>query len=243
VWAQLSYVTKYLTARKSFFFMVCGLVVFALYLYFFVGFGKIFLVVRNVDFASYMLFYLSAIATMIVVMLCWVFSWKLLLRALNVKISLKNGFLYYWTGYFVDLVVPCQQVCGEVTRLYLVQKETQENYGAIGAAGVANRILGYSIVATGLSAGLVYLLARAKIPPFASALLILSWIGAMAYLSLLLYLALGKNSAENLASLILKILKALRIKRFRSGEGLSSGLVNSLESFHEGFAFFRANPR
>jgi uncharacterized protein (TIRG00374 family) len=65
----------------------------------------------------------------------------------------------------------------------------------------------------------------------------------MAYLSLLLYLALGKNSAENLASLILKILKALRIKRFRSGEGLSSGLVNSLESFHEGFAFFRANPR
>ncbi len=223
--------------------MICGLAVFALYLYFFVGFGQIFLVVKSVDFTSYIIFYLLAIGTMIVVMLCWVSSWKLLLKTLNVKLSLRNGFLYYWTGYFVDLVVPCQQVCGEVTRLYLVQKETKENYGAIGAAGVTNRILGYSVVFAGLSAGLVYLLVRARIPDFASDLLVLSWIGALAYLSVLLYLALGKNSAENLASIILRIFKAFRIKRFRSGEGLSPGLMVSLNSFHEGFAFFRANPR
>jgi len=223
--------------------MVCGLIVFALYLYFFVGFNKIFLVVSSVNLTNYLVFYSLAIGVMLVVILCWVSSWRALLKALNVKISLKNAYLYYWTGYFVDLIVPCQQVCGEVTRLYLVEKETQENLGSIGAAGITNRILAYSIVATGLTAGVVYLLIRGRIPAFASDLLILSWVGAMLYLSVLLYLALSSNAAEKIASFILKILKALRIRRYQSGEGLSPGLLESLKSFHEGFAFFRANPR
>ncbi|HTY74742.1 MAG TPA: lysylphosphatidylglycerol synthase transmembrane domain-containing protein [Candidatus Nanoarchaeia archaeon] len=223
--------------------MVCGLAVFALYLYFFVGINQIFLVVKDVNLTNYVVFYSLAISTMLVVLLCWVSSWRELLKTLNVKISLKNAYLYYWTGYFVDLIVPCQQVCGEVTRLYLVEKETGKNYGSIGAAGITNRIIGYSVVTTSLTAGLIYLLIRGKIPAFASDLLIISWLGAVTYLSILLYLALSSNAAERLASLILKVLKALRIKRYRSGEEISPGLLVSLSSFHAGFEFFRANPR
>ena len=113
--------------------MVIGLFVFALYLYFFVGFSQVFLVVKSFNLTGYLTFYLLAIGTMLLVMLFWVSSWRMLLRALHVKISLKNAFLYYWTGYFVDLIVPCQSVCGEITRLYLVEKETKNNYGAIAA--------------------------------------------------------------------------------------------------------------
>ncbi len=222
--------------------MVSGLVVFALYLYFFVGFNQVFLVVRSVNAADYLVFYSLAIGTMLVVMLCWVSSWRALLKSMGVKLSLRSGYLYYWTGYFVDLIVPCQQVCGEVTRLYLVQNETKENYGAIGAAGVANRILGYSVVATGLTAGLAYLLFRGIIPSFAIDLLVLSWIGAMIYLSLLLYLALSPNAAEKLAAFVLRILKALRVRRYLSGGQLSPEIMESLKKFHEGFKFFRANP-
>ena len=222
--------------------MIIGLIVFALYLYFFVGFNQVFLVVKSVNLAVYLIFYLLAIGTMLLVMLCWVSSWKTLLKVLNVKISLKNAFLYYWTGYFVDLIVPCQSVCGEITRLYLVQKETQNNYGAIAAAGISNRIVAYSIVTGGLTTGLFYLLFRSTIPAFALDLLIISWVGALAFLSVLFYLALSGNAAERLASLMLRILKALRIKRF-SSDGLSPGLMESLKSFHEGFKFFRANPR
>ncbi len=222
--------------------MIVGLIVFALYLYFFVGFNQVFLVVRSVNLASYLTFYFLAIGAMLVVMLFWVSSWRTLLRALNVKVSLKNAFLYYWTGYFVDLIIPCQSVCGEITRLYLVQKETQNNYGAIAAAGITNRIVAYSIVTGGLTTGLFYLLFRNTIPAFAIDLLIISWFGALAFLSVLFYLALSGNAAEKLASLLLKILRALRIKRFSSG-GLSPELMESLKSFHEGFKFFRANPR
>jgi uncharacterized membrane protein YbhN (UPF0104 family) len=175
----LSFITKQLTARKSFFFMIIGLTVFVLYLYFFVGFSQLFLVVKSVNLEQYLIFYFLAIGTMLLVMLFWVASWKTLLKSLNVKISLKNAFLYYWSGYFVDLVVPCQSVCGGITRLYLVQKETQKNYGAIAAAGVANRIVAHSIVTGGLTTGLFYLFFRATIPAFALGLLSISWIGRL----------------------------------------------------------------
>jgi len=222
--------------------MIFGLAVFAIYLYFFVGFNQLFGVVSSVNITTYLIFYSLAIGAMLLVMSGWVLSWRTLLGALSVKISFKNGFLYYWTGYFLDLIVPCQQVCGEVTRLYLVQKETKNNYGAIGAAGVTNRIIAYSVVFTGLTGGTIYLLIRSKIPPFAVGLLLLSWLGALAYLSVLLYLALSGKAAENLASFIFKFLKALRIKRYRSA-GISPELLESLKSFHDGFSIFRGHPR
>jgi uncharacterized protein (TIRG00374 family) len=222
--------------------MIIGLIVFAIYLYFSVGFNQILLVVRSFNLQSYLIFYLLSIGTMILVMLCWVSSWRTLLRALGVKISLKNGFLYYWTGYFVDLIVPCQSVCGEITRLYLVQKETQKNYGAPAAAGITNRIVAYSIVTIGLTTGLIYLLLRNNIPAFARILLILSCVGALAFVSVLYFLAFSDKGADRLASFILKILKALKIKRFGDG-ALSPGTMETLRGYHEGFKFFRANPR
>jgi uncharacterized protein (TIRG00374 family) len=222
--------------------MIFGLAVFGLYLYFFVGIDKLVAVVHAINPQTFLVFYGLAIASLLLVLLSWVSSWRTLLKALNINISLKNAFMYYWTGYFLDLIVPCQQVCGEVTRLYLVQKETKANYGDIGAAGITNRIIAYSVVFTGLTGGVVYLLVRGRIPGFASDLLILSWIGAFVYLSILFYLALSGNAAEKLAGLIVKILKALRIKKYQSG-GLSADHIHSLKNFHEGFSYFRQNPR
>jgi glycosyltransferase 2 family protein len=223
--------------------MIIGLLIFTLYLYFSVGFNQIFIVVQNVNLSAYLTFYLLAIGSMLVVMLCWVSSWRGFLKALGVKISLKKAYLYYWSGFFLDLIVPCQQICGEVTRLYLVQKDTKHNYGAIGAAGIANRLVAYSIVTTGLTAGVFYLLIRNKVPAFAQTILVLSWVGALAYLTVLLSLALKTNAADKIANAIFKLLKALRIKRYRTQTGLSPNLVASLKSFHEGFEFFRGNPR
>lgn len=222
--------------------MIIGLGVFVLYLYFFVGFNQIFFVVESVNVTEYLIFYSAAIFTMVLVVLNWVLAWKALLQALKVKISLKNGFVYYWTGFFIDLVVPCQQVCGEVTRMYLVQRETNKDYGVVGAAGVANRIVAYSVVFTGLTIGVGYLFSSSLVPLFARDLLILAWVGALVYLSVLLYLALSRNAAEKLASFAIWFLKTLRIKKYRSGQ-LSPGLVESLEKFHQGFSFFRAHPK
>ena len=142
--------------------MFIGLLVFFLYLYFFVGFGQIVTVARGVNAEQYAFFYTLAICTIVLGNFFWAASWRVALRTLSVNISMKNAFIYYWTGYFVDLVVPCETICGEVTRLYLVQKETNENFGAIAAGGITNRIVAYIIVVTGLYSSAILLFLKSR---------------------------------------------------------------------------------
>jgi uncharacterized protein (TIRG00374 family) len=156
--------------------------------------------------------------------------------------SMKNAFVYYWAGYFVDLVVPCQMVCGEVTRLYLVHKETNENYGSIAAGGVTNRIVAYIIVIAGLYTSAMLLYTQSNVPIIISSVFIFVLIGATIYLAIMLYLAFSEQAAGKLASLGLKLLRVLRPKKYHSSD-LSAETKEALASFYNGFKVFRENPK
>jgi len=233
---------KYFSIRKSFFFIFIGLTVFVLYLYFFAGFKQILVVLNGINPQQYAFFFSLAIGAVLIGNFFWLASWRAVLGKLSVKISLKNAFLYYWAGYFVDLVVPCETVCGELTRLYLVHKETNDNYGVIAAGGITNRIIAYLIVVTGLftSAGLLFL--KSKVPAVVLTVFIFVIIGATAYLAVLLYLAFSENAAGKIAALGLRILKVLRPKKYHSSD-LSPETKESLAAFYSGFKIFRENPR
>jgi uncharacterized protein (TIRG00374 family) len=222
--------------------MLIGLFVFALYLYFFAGFNNILVVLKGVDPMQYIFFYSLAIASILLGIFFWAASWRTVLRTLSVKISMKNAFLYYWVGYFVDLVVPCETVCGEVTRLYLVHKETYENYGSIAAGGITNRIVAYIIVVTGLYTSAILLFIRPNIPPLITSFFVFILVGASLYLGVLLYLAFSKEAAGKLASVGLKVLRKIRPKKYSSGE-LTEETKESLAAFYNGFKIFREKPR
>jgi len=209
---------KYLATRKAFYFMFVGLAAFAFYLYLFAGFSKIVIILHGVNPEQYAFFYTLAIAAMLLTSFFWLLSWRAVLSSLSVKISVRKAFLYYWTGYFVDLVVPCETVCGEVTRLVLVQKETDDNYGFIAAGGVTNRIIAYLIVVTGLYASAVLLFLKSTISPVVLSFFIFILIGASVYLGFLLYLAFSEHAADKIAKIGLSILKFLRPKRYRSSD-------------------------
>ena len=233
---------KYLTVRKSFFFMFIGLVVFVIYLYFFVGFNKIVLVLQRVNPVQYIFFYSMAIASVVIGNFFWVASWRSALKTLSVKISMKNAFLYYWTGYFVDLAVPCETICGEVTRLYLVQKETKDSLGSIAAGGITNRIVSYIIVVTGLYTSAIILFLKSSIPTFIFSFLILILFGASVYLLILLYLAFSKQAASKVTSLVLRLRRIIRPKKYKSINA-STETKENLASFYNGFKIFREKPK
>ncbi len=222
--------------------MIVGLVVFLLYLYFFVGFNQISVVIEHVNLTQYALLYLLAIGAMLLMMFFWVISWKTLLSRLSIKVSLKNAFLYYWVGYFSDLVIPGQGVCGEVTRMYLVRKDVNADYGGIAACGVTNRIVAYTVVTSGLSVGLVYLLTTTALPAYALYILLIAWVGSVIHVGVLLYLALSDRAVKKIASLIFRVLGFFRVKKYSSEEARQK-TYDSLSLFHEGSRFFSKNPR
>lgn len=232
---------KYVSIKRSVVFMIIGLVVFAIYLYFYIGIPKLVLVLSSINSTQYALFYILALVAVLASVFFWSAAWNSILRALSVKITYRRAYIYYWVGYFSDLVIPCATICGEVTRLYLVQRETNENYGALAASAITNRIVAYTIVTIGLYSGATFLFFTTNVPEVISNVFILFLIGVTIYLAVLLYLAFARGAARNLARLYVKITKTLRPKHYRPSNEVQT--AQTLESYYNGFQTFRENPR
>jgi len=232
---------KYISIKRSVLVMIAGLIVLIVYLYFFIGIHQILLVLGHINSMQYAFFYSLALITVLGSVFFWSAAWKNILKSLSINISYRRAYLYYWVSYFVDLVIPCATVCGELTRLYLVQKETKGNYGALGAVAVTNRIVAYTVVTVGLYSGAALILFKPGIPPIITNIFILFLVGVTIYMGVLLYLASAKQAARNITRLYLKLLKIFSPKRYR--------LINiektqeSLENFYKGFHAFRKNPK
>ncbi len=237
----MSSIMKYLSVKRSVLFMIAGLIAFLIYLYFYIGIPKILQVIRNINSTQYAFFYSLALLTVLASVFCWSVAWNSILRALNVKVSHRRAYLYYWVGYFTDLVLPCATICGELTRLYLVQKETGKSYGVLAASAVTNRLVAYTVLAAGLYSGAILIFLKPGIPTVISNIFVIFVIGVSIYLVVLLYLAFVKHAARNISRLYQKILKVLRPKHYRPFKDTQREM--SLASYYEGFKIFRENPK
>ena len=223
--------------------MIAGLFVFVLYMYFFVGFSQVLVILENVNPVDYAAFYSLAVAATVLSILFVAAAWHSLLKTLEIKTKLKSIFLYTWVGYFVDLVVPCQATCGEVARIYLVHKENRENYGAIAASSITNRMISYFISSVGLFTGILLLLIRPNtVPVYVLNLLIVALIGTAIYLLALFYLAVEERAAAKLTSLLFRVAKALKLDRHLSPD-LQERTQESLSVLHQSFKTFRKSPK
>ncbi len=168
-------------------------------------------------------------------------AWNNILRGLSIHVSYRRAYLYYWVSYFTDLVVPCATVCGELTRLYLVQKETHENYGALASAAVTNRIVAYTVVTVGLYSGAVLIFLKPSVSSSIGNVFILFLVGVTIYMGVLLYLAFFKEAAKNITIFYLKLLKIVSPRRYRLSK--IEKTKKSLSDFYDGFRTFREKPR
>ncbi len=232
---------KYLSIKRSVVFMVIGLIVFAIYLYFFIGINRIMQVLSGINSTQYAIFYSLALVAVLASVFFWSAAWNTILRTLNVKVTYRKAYVYYWVGYFTDLVIPCATVCGEVTRLYLVQRETSGNLGALAASAIANRIVAYTIVTIGLYSGAAFLFFTTNVSPIIANVFMVFLIGVTAYLAVLLYLAFMKSAALDLTKLYAKIMKKLRPKHFTPGSETQT--AKTLATYYNGFQTFRRTPR
>jgi len=223
--------------------MIVGLTVFILYLYFFVGLKQMAPVFEHINYMRFSLLYFLAIAASLFGTLLFSASWRRLLGALSINISLRNAFQYHSVGNFVDLVVPCQTVCGEVTRVQLVYQEARENYGRILASAFVNRILVNIISVFGLSAGVItILLDHSSLAGYLTVPLLIFMVGTIIYNAVLITMAARYGTAKKLFAGFLKFVEIITFKRFRR-EKLLARAQGPLLSFETGFQMFREDPK
>lgn len=222
--------------------MFLGLVAFIVYIFFFVGIGSLFQLLNQLDLERYFLFYSIAIAALFLNILFDSLIWHSLLQGLQIKLSLKKVVLYNWIGNFVEMVIPCETVCGEVTRIYLAKKETKQNIGAAAAPVITSRILSTIVYTSGLLLGsLILVLTTQSMPALLVWTLLSVASGSLGMIGLVLFLALKESAAEKLvfvAMIFIKLVTKSSIKQEEQKEKLRL----SLYSFTEAFQTYKKHP-
>jgi uncharacterized protein (TIRG00374 family) len=219
---------KRFTLGKRYLLIVVGLAVFFVYLYLFVPFGDLIRVVKGVNVFYFVLAFFALLASVIF----YSFVWKQLLELLSVKTSFLKAFQFVWVENFVDLVIPGEPVSGEVSRIYLMSKDTGNNYGKVVASAVGQRIVTTCVTAAGLLASTLYFAFAYRPPLIVLVFAGLILVGDAIVIGLLVYLAWRKGSTHRLADWLLNL--ATRVSRGRLRlEQVREKVKKALDIFHE----------
>lgn len=223
--------------------MILGLIAFIVYIVYFVGIGSLFHLISQLDLQRYSLFYSIAIAALLASVVFDSMIWHSLLHGLKVKVSLRKIVLYNWIGNFVEMIIPCETVCGEVTRIYLAKKETKQNLGTTAAPIITSRILSTIVYTSGLLAGSLFLvITTQRLPSFLIVTLLTFAVGSIALIGTVLMLALKESAAEKLVSVAMIFIKLIT-KSLTKQQERKEQIRVSLYSFTEAFQTYKKNPK
>jgi uncharacterized protein (TIRG00374 family) len=219
-------------------FFVAGIFVFLLYLYFFVPFRDVVQTLKHVN----PIYFLLASSALFISAAFYSLAWQRLLDMLSVKASFLKAFQFTWVANFVDILVPAESVSGDISRIYLMSKESGGNTGKVVASVVSHRILATTVTIASLIASAVYFGVNYK-PP----LLILELVSIVAacsviFIGLLFYLSMRIEATEKIVNWLINLL--VRISRGRwKLERLKESAVKTLSTFHEGIVVLSENPK
>jgi len=222
--------------------LLIGLSIFLVYLFFFGGrenLANIAVTLRTADPFYYSLAFVSITLSMFFSSL----SWHLLLNLLSIRATLRKAFLYLWIGAFVDLVVPAESVSGEVSKAYLMSKNSNVNSGKVVASIVSHKILSMTVTLGGLIISSVFFVLKYKPSELilAVAVIVIASCSAVSII-LLAYLSLKEQTTKKLVNWVIKL--AARISRGRwELTSLRSKAQRMLKAFHGGIDTLARNPR
>ncbi len=233
---------SHLAGRRSVIFLLLGLAAFILYLWYFVGFDGLLLLLSKLNLYEYTLFFSAAIVALVLSVFFDSLIWHSLLKPLKVKLKLTKVVLYNWIGNFVEMVIPCETVCGEVTRVYLAQRQTGGNAGITAAPVITSRILSTIVYTSGLLIGSLFLLLSGRMPVYLIAPLVLVSVGTIAVIGGVFFLALKEGAADKLVKVLMGLAKIIT-KNQAKLEKQKEKLQLSLYSFSDAFRTYKKNPK
>ena len=228
--------------RKSIVLMILGLIAFILYLLFFGDFAGFLRVLSTLDLTNYSFFYSLAILCVVMAVFFDSLIWHSLLDALKINIKLRRIMLYNWIGNFVEMILPCQTVCGEATRIYLAQREPENDAGISSATVITSRLLSTLVYTGGLIVGFIALVINGWVTSYLVLLVALVTAGTASVVAIILYIALKEGAAERLVNILMTLIRFI-IKKPSWLEKEKESLQKTLFSFSVSFKTYRNRPQ
>ena len=231
-----------LSKHKSALFMIVGLVLFLAYLQFVVKFDSLIQLLTSLNFAQYSLYFSLAILSLWLMIFFDSLIFYYLLQGLQVKIKLARMVLYNWIGNFVEMVVPCETVCGEVTRIYLIQKDTKSNIGMSAAPVISSRLISTVIYSVGLVVGLVFLASGGHLPFYLLGTLLTISFGTVGVVGLFVWIAIKEGADQRLVNAMVRLMKIIT-KNQAKLDMRREKIQTTIFSFSEAFKTYKKHPK
>ena len=223
--------------------LLIGLSIFLVYLYFFfggvTGLADIVAKIQTANLSYYSLAFISITLSMLFSSL----TWHRLLNLLSIRATFRKAFLYRWVGAFVDLLIPAESISGELSKAYLMSKNSGVNSGKVMASIVSHRILTMTVTFGGLIISSVYFFLKYR-PTELVLSFILVFIASSTALSIVLlgYISVREHATKKIVNLVISLVG--RISRGRWDlTGLRSKAEKMLKAFHRGIDILARNPR
>jgi uncharacterized protein (TIRG00374 family) len=219
--------------------LLVGLAIFIAYLYFFVDIAEMLITIQQID----ILYYLLAIVVLLLNMLAYSLTWHYILRSLSIKVSFIKTMLITWVGAFVEFFVPSESIGEDISKSYLMIKESGENTGKVVVSVLGQRIISMVITLIILIVcSLSLLSSQYKIPSSVSIMLLLISGGTAIPLIFIFLLCIKEQLSHGLIDSLIRF--SVFISRGRLNlESLRSKAKSSLDGFHQSMAFLGNNPK
>jgi uncharacterized protein (TIRG00374 family) len=217
--------------------LLAGLIVFILYLFLFVDIAQVAktlsetnLTIYSVAFFTYMLY-----------TLCSALVWHGLLGSLSVRITKRKAFLLTWVGLFFDATVPQLGWSAEVSKTYMLSKDSNFDSGRIGASVVGQKIFTMTITIVALSVGLGLLLFRYTFPLIETLLIGLVLGLSILTLGVVYYVSFRPSATELLLNWGIKV--AVFFRKSWNPHNFRLKTEGMLGSFHLGIGKLKEQPK
>jgi uncharacterized protein (TIRG00374 family) len=214
-----------------------GYTALALYLFYFVGIGKLFSVVVTVNPGLYAL----AVACVITAISLHALVWFQLLKALSISITFRRTYVLNWVGVFVDNLIPGGW-SGDLFKAYLLNKDPTVESGKALASVVAKNMYEAIFGLGNMCLGVAFLLVNYTLE--GSLFITLGGIMLILILPLIVLIVASfkPKSAKKIVAAVFRFLSRISRNRWNLDE-LQAKVNKALGDYHDGMNILLRNPR
>jgi uncharacterized protein (TIRG00374 family) len=217
--------------------LILGLAAFIAYIYFFINPTELLTTLSKTNLVIYTGAFLSYCAYTLFSSLVW----HRLLNNLSVQVTKRKAFLFTWVGLFFEATVPQLGWSAEVSKTYLLSKDSKVDAAKIGASVVGQKIFIMTLSTVAMSIGLVLLLLNYTLPLMVTLLIIAILALSILTLGIVYYVSIKPQATKTLLNWAIKI--ALFFRKSWNPHSFNTKAEELLTRFHNNIVELKANPK
>lgn len=217
--------------------LILGLVAFVLYFVLYINPAQVVEILSKTNLSVFS----AAFAAYFFYALFSAFAWQDLLSSLSFDVSARKALLYTWVGLFFEATVPQLGWSGEVSKTYMLTKDSDVAAGKVGASVVGQKIFNMTITVVSMALGLLLVIVSYPMPPLFTFLISFVLASSILTVALVYYVSVKPSATQTLLNWSIKVIRFFR--KAWDPQSFKLKAEELLDTFHVDIQQLKRNPK